>query len=304
LAVGLTDHAIGDPHTVHPAHETSPLVADVHLRHRQLHPELLKRDERVGLEPGLTPRVDKAQCRNRSRPAPPSSLRVDHAPNVPDGCRAGTNSRVGHGHATSGTHRPETVGDDPVRCEDSEIAQLDQLIEDRIAMVQNSIGDPTRPRSDRERRQVHWHVGVQHHGPAHGQSGALMAQRVTRVSEKGAPTPRKVFKLEDLPPLPHTLGTGVLPVDTSLHVDQLPTAHEPGQDAARDTARHRLGRGEGRRQANQGWGHVIHLMTVRGSAARQQRAGATCQGRMHPANPCGQHVCVSTGHRTGTVSGG
>ena len=63
-------------------------------------------------------------------------------------------------------------------------------------------------------------------------SGTLVAQGMTRVSEKGRPTPCKVLRLEDLPPFGHPLGAGTLLIDAPLRVSQLTSKDEPGQDTS------------------------------------------------------------------------
>ena len=76
------------------------------------------------------------------------------------------------------------------------------------------------------------HVGVERDRQADRQCGALVAQGMTRVSEKGRPTPCKVLRLEDLPPFGHPLGAGTLLIDAPLRVSQLTSKDEPGQDTS------------------------------------------------------------------------
>jgi len=159
-------------------------------------------------------------------------LGVDHELHGPNGCRAGAYGMVGDRHAVSRTHRPEAVGDGSVGGEQSKAIHLDHVIDDRVAVVQDLVSDPTRPGLDRERCQVHGHVGVQQDGQAHRERGALVAERVTRVSEKRRPTPLKVLRLKDLPPLGYPICTEVLPVDAVLHADQLTAPDEPGEDSS------------------------------------------------------------------------
>jgi len=79
---------------------------------------------------------------------------------------------------------------------------------------------------------MHGHVWVQQDRQPHQERGALVAEGMTRVSQKCRPTSRKMLRLKNLPPLDLDLDLrpGVLLVDTPACADQLTAASEPGQD--------------------------------------------------------------------------
>jgi hypothetical protein len=148
FAVGLTDHAIGDPNPVDPGDESPPLIENFDLRCRQIDPQTVQLDERVGLEPGLTPRIDEPRSSNGSRTAVPPSLSVDDAPHIPR-CR-GAEADAWSATATpfAGVHRPQAVGHGPRRCEDPKAPDLDHLVDDRVAVVKHPFGQPAGPGLD------------------------------------------------------------------------------------------------------------------------------------------------------------
>ena len=216
MAVGLPNHALGDPHPVDPPDESSPFVEHLHLRSGQIHPEIVQRDERERLKPGLSAWIDERQSRSGSWPAAPSSLGLEQSIHIPEGRRTRAHGLVGDRHGVGWAHRPEAVGDRSLGCEQPKAVHLHHVIDDRVAVVENQVIDPTRPRLNCERGEMHRHVWVQQDRQSHRECGALVAEGMTRVSQKCRPTSRKVLSLKNLPPLDLDLRTGVLLVDTPV----------------------------------------------------------------------------------------